>query len=230
MSLEAHLENRSVEPDRRNGERRRLQLQVDGATGDGAPLNVTILDLSQSGFLLRTTAELAVDEVLEVELPLAGAQAARVVWASNELFGCRFDAPISKAAVSAAQLQAAPRPTPSRRDAGVESETFGARLRRLRKARDLSLVGLARALGVTKPTIWYWENDQARPRSKSLSALASVLDVPLEELVPAEWVADVTGTLPAPGPGLDEVVQSCRQRIAEAAGTTPDRVQISLRL
>lgn len=232
MPIEAHLENRSAEPDRRNGTRRRLHLQVDGATGDGAPLNVTVLDLSQSGLLLRTSAELAVDEVLEVELPIAGSQSAQVVWTSHELFGCRFDTPISKAAVSAAQLQAAPRPTPAPAsgETDAEEETFGTRLRRLRKSRELSLVGLAKALGVTKPTIWYWENDQARPRAKSLGALARVLDVPLEELVPADWAADVTAPPAVAAPALEDVVRSCRQQIAEAAGTAPDRVQISIRL
>lgn len=227
MPIEAHLESPSTEMDRRNGERRRLHLQIDGATEDGAPLNVTVLDLSESGLLLRTEAELVVDEVLEVELPLVGAQAARVVWASQELFGCQFETPLSKAALSAAQLQATPQPA-SPADDQAEGETFGARLRRLRKDRDLSLVGLARALGVTKPTIWYWENDQARPRPKSLNALASVLGVPLDELVPAGWATDLAEA--APSASLDDVVRNCRQQIAQAAGTTPDRVQISLRL
>lgn len=227
MPIEAHLESPSTEMDRRHGERRRLHLQIEGATEDGAPLNVTVLDLSESGLLLRTEAELVVDEVLEVELPLVGAQAARVVWASQELFGCQFETPLSKAALSAAHLQAAPQPA-APADSQAEGETFGARLRRLRKDRDLSLVGLARALGVTKPTIWYWENDQARPRPKSLNALASVLGVPLDELVPADWATDLAEA--APSASLDDVVRNCRQQIAQAAGTTPDRVQISLRL
>lgn len=225
MSIEAHLENRPPEADRRAGARRRLHLQVEGATGDGAPVNVTVLDLSESGLLLQTSNELAIDEALEVELPLAGSQVAKVVWASHNLFGCKFDTPISKAAVSAAQLQAVPQPPPAPAETG---ESFGTRLRRLRKERDLSLVGLAKMLGVTKPTIWYWENDQARPRPKSLAALAAILEVPVDELVPAEWAAEVPE--PLTPTALNETVRACKQQIAQAAGTTPDKVDIAIHL
>jgi transcriptional regulator with XRE-family HTH domain len=84
-------------------------------------------------------------------------------------------------------------------------------------------------LGVSKPTIWYWENDQARPRPKSIGALAAVLEVAVDELVPAEWAADVPAASSATQ-ALNEVVRACKLQIADAAGTSPEKVDISIHL
>lgn len=229
MPIQAHLDTPPQDSDRRHDSRRRLHLHAAGATRSGTPVNATVLNLSEGGLLLQSSTELSAGDVFEVDLPLAGVQAARVVWASDDFYGCRFDTPISAAVISAAQLQGPPVTAPAMRLPPDPGETFGARLRRLRKERELSLVALARALGVSKPTIWYWENDQARPRPKSIGALASVFEVAVEDLVPAEWVADVPPASPA-SQALNEVVRACKLQIADAAGTSPDKVDIAIHL
>jgi len=229
LPIEAHLELPPQGEDRRHDSRRRLHLRAGGATRSGAPVNATVLNLSEGGLLLQSSTRLSAGESFEVDLPLAGPQVASVVWASDEFYGCRFEAPISTAAVSAAQLQGPPVAAPAMRIPPDPAETFGTRLRRLRKQRELSLVALARMLGVSKPTIWYWENDQARPRPKSIGALAAVLEVAVDELVPAEWAADVPAASSATQ-ALNEVVRACKLQIADAAGTSPEKVDISIHL
>ncbi len=63
-----------------------------------------IHDLSSGGILVETTSSLRKGVRLEVELPEAGATLATVVWSSGDYYGCQFDKPIPKAALSAARL------------------------------------------------------------------------------------------------------------------------------
>jgi hypothetical protein len=49
-----------------------------------------------------------VGESFELELPEAGAVIARVVWQRGREFGCEFDTPVPKSAVSAALLRSPP--------------------------------------------------------------------------------------------------------------------------
>jgi transcriptional regulator with XRE-family HTH domain len=164
-----------------------------------------------------------------------------VVWGSNDFFGCRFDQRVSRATVSASQLQSGPKPTSGPSDDSSapvsdldREETFGARLRRLRKERQISLIGLARLVNVSKPTIWKWEKDDVRPRQKSIEALASALDVSERELLFGKRTADQgdessSAAHDAPSP-LSELVKNCKEQIAEAAGTNSENVSITIQI
>ena len=126
------------------------------------------------------------------------------------------------------------------------AETFGARLRRLRKDRRMSLIGLARLVSVSKPTVWKWEKDEVRPRQKSLEALTAVLGVSERELLfgqapaepqPLETAQEGLSESPpaahdAPAqPGqLSQLVRNCKDQIAEAAGTSSDNVSITIQI
>jgi hypothetical protein len=105
--MAAQLEAERGPSNRRRSPRRRLRLEVETSAHDG-PANAIVHDLSNSGFLLQTLAELAPSEELQMNLPEAGKRSAIVVWRSNQLYGCRFDEPVSSAAISAAILKAAP--------------------------------------------------------------------------------------------------------------------------
>jgi transcriptional regulator with XRE-family HTH domain len=59
------------------------------------------------------------------------------------------------------------------------SAGIGTRLRQLRQQRGLSLVQLAREVGVTNGLISQVENDQADPSLTTLRKIAQVLDVPV---------------------------------------------------
>lgn len=104
MAMVAFFEEQPLN-DRRRTVRRSLHLGSDSA---GEP--VTIHDLSLTGALIETSIPMLVGAMFEVDLPQAGKVEATVVWNSGEYYGCQFDLPIAPSVLSAALLQAAPRP------------------------------------------------------------------------------------------------------------------------
>lgn len=69
---------------------------------------VSVHNLSRSGLLLASDAELAKGAKIVVEFAGGARHDAEVVLADDGLFGCRFTQPLSRAALSAALLRAAP--------------------------------------------------------------------------------------------------------------------------
>jgi transcriptional regulator with XRE-family HTH domain len=115
-------------------------------------------------------------------------------------------------------------------DLTIREASFGTRLRMLRKERRFTLVGLARQIGVSRPTVWNWERDAVRPRKKSIRAVASVLGVSESELVFGGAAAGngSEGDSEIPPLRLSEVIGDCKARIAEIAGVRSDNVQITI--
>ncbi|WP_194954729.1 helix-turn-helix domain-containing protein [Sphingopyxis solisilvae] len=234
MIISAFLQSPSSEGDTPRKLRRKLQLEVPGAQADGETLAVRIHNISQGGMLIECEAPLAVDDKIDVELPHAGIVTAKLVWTSGSLFGCQFKAPISNAAVSAAELRAVALPA-SREDvpslagadaiavepgpAGRQAQRFGANLKRLRIARGLSQADLAAALEVSAPSISGWEKGRARPKADRLAALASLLGVPVSKLL-VDLAAE---------PYEDLILQG-RERIARATGASPDKIRIFIEI
>jgi hypothetical protein len=105
MVMLAHLEQDGIERERRRSDRRVLKLRVPGARSSQVGAVVLIHDLSHSGLLIETSADVAIGENLEIELPEAGLCSAKVVWNSGRYFGCEFKSPISRGALSAALLK-----------------------------------------------------------------------------------------------------------------------------
>lgn len=166
-------------------------------------------------------------EQITLDLPEAGAVVATVVWRSERLYGCAFAEAIGPAALAAAQLQGFAPGVPTRPlnpasaapGQGFASDALGTRLNRLRREAGLTLADVAAALGVSKPTVWAWEKGKARPLPERLDAIAAALGVDAGQLSLA----------PAPRE-VDAVLEECRQRIAEACGTTPAAVRIMIEL
>jgi hypothetical protein len=104
MTISARLQ---ITPaaDRRGWTRRSLSLGSSlQATGE----DVTVHDVSATGMLIETTAELSILDGLEIELPEAGFTPAVVTWNSGSYYGCQFKESISQAAISAALLRSPP--------------------------------------------------------------------------------------------------------------------------
>lgn len=231
-TFSAQLDEREATGMRRGEPRRRLELAAGAKQGERAA-NVAVLNLSQSGLLLRTDAELALDEPLMVRLPTGNDHAARVVWSADDLFGCRFLKPLSRADVSAAELKSGfGRKAAEQAKAGGEAETIGERIKRERTASGLTLVELASLVGVSKPTLWKWESNRIRPRQEMLKPLACALGIGELELVyGAPPVAPANGEKREKARrsrSLAQIVGDSRRAIAEAAGIDEDRVEISL--
>jgi len=120
--------------------------------------------------------------------------------------------------------------TETRDDSPAREATFGSRLRTLRKQRRITLVGFARQVGVSKPTVWNWERDAVRPRKKSIRAVAAVLGVSEIELVfgDAAPAAPLEAEYHSPPVRLGAVIGDCKARIAEVAGVSARNVQITI--
>lgn len=225
MAITAHFEE---SPE--NGEqsalapraaRRTLRLDVEGALPSGDGAWVSVHNISATGLLIECADNLAVGETIAVDLPEAGMQSARVIWTSGKIYGCRFEASLSPAMLAAAQLRSAVAETAGETPAQDThaSETFAARLQRLRKARGLTMAQLGAELGVSKPTVWAWEQGRARPVDSRIEALAEALGADPSELVPGR-----------DSPALRDLLARSREQIAEAFGTSPDNVRIMIEL
>jgi hypothetical protein len=149
MWLLAHLEGIPAGAERRASGRRKLLLETQSSGALERPAQAVIHDLSPEGFLMESTAELAVGDQLEVALPEAGTVEATAVWKSGRYCGCRFTKPISTAAVSAAVLRShpsAPQETPaeSLSEALVELEALANEIRRITFVVDRALTRLGK--------------------------------------------------------------------------------------
>lgn len=230
MAIAAHFE--AIEDVTENGglrqraHRRKLLLETQGALQSGVETPVVIHNLSETGLLMESRIELEIQEIIDLELPEAGSIRAKVIWASGRLYGCAFEAPISPFALNAAQLRGAVEPgidldasLKVRGPVAIGGETLGERLHRLRKLRGLTQGDLAARLGVSKPTVWAWEQDRARPIEDRMGSIADALDVTVAELRPGRTVV-----------GLPELIARCREQIADAVETTPDKIKIMIEL
>jgi len=226
MAIAAHLEEVSDSSGQPRQPRRQLRLAAQGQTAIGGSTDVLIHNVSATGLLLESRVVLAAGDRIEIDLPHARTTGARVIWSSGVLYGCQFDAPISVATLSAAQLRGMtdhdvdvgtvqPAPAESR----ASDESLAARLQRLRKESHITLARLAAELGVSKPTVWAWEQGKARPAQGRMDALAKALGVSKTELL-AESAS----------PARAELLARSREQIATAFGTSPDRVRILIEL
>jgi transcriptional regulator with XRE-family HTH domain len=97
---------------------------------------------------------------------------------------------------------------------------FSEKIRKYRLARQLSINDLARALGVSKPTVWAWEHARATPRPERFVALAQILQVPVEALESTRSMSDAQA----------EVVRECKEKIARAFALDSAAVRIRIDL
>ena len=68
----------------------------------------------------------------------------------------------------------------------MEKETFGQRLTKLRKEKELTQNDIADKVGVTAQAVSKWENDLASPDIDVLMKLADIFDISLDELLGKE--------------------------------------------
>lgn len=218
MVIAAHFALPTEQTDTRRKPRRQLQLAAMGALTTGESTAVTIHNISATGILLETQTALAEAERIDINLPDAGPVSARVIWVSENFYGCRFDAELPLGVLSSLELRS-PAPTPMPPPLSATGEGFAERLRQLRKTSGMTLAAIADQLGVSKPTVWAWEQGRARPTPERLSALASRFGLSEAELVRGHNSGAMQG-----------VLQTARRQIAEAFGTDISKVRIMIEL
>lgn len=232
MAVAAQFDILPMGKNTRGTARHQMRLRVRSAAGSGGAADVLVHNLSATGMLLESASQLAVGDEIAVELPEASGSTAKVVWASGQFFGCAFDRPLPAAAVSAAQLRSEPAlETPQRHEAAepgerAPEETFGVRLQRLRRDRGMTLVEFARRAKVSRPTVWSWEADRSTPRRSKTRILLEVLGISEDELF-GKAGTDPQGTEgPGRGATLQRAISDAKERVAELAGTVPDKIKL----
>ena len=101
VALPAQLLFPDAQADSRRADRRQFRCFVE-ARGANGELRATIENISRTGILIDTPDALREGETIAIELPNAGATAAKVVWTYGTLAGCELLKPLSQGAVSAA--------------------------------------------------------------------------------------------------------------------------------
>lgn len=224
----------------RDSERIELMIEADGLVGSDKCVKVVLHNISTSGVLIETGQPLQLAQTIHVDVPEAGQVAAAVIWSSDQLYGCRFVKPLSRAALSAVKLR---NPLPSELDPAAETargSQLSQRLRNLREQKGFSLAALSRRSGISKPSIWAWETGKTTPRPRSIHSLAAALGVSASEIwgrdeeaepyqdAEAAVLSPAFAPLPGERGGIADTVNAARQSVAAAAGVIPARVKISI--
>lgn len=81
----------------------------------------------------------------------------------------------------------------------------------------MTLSQIADALNVSKPTVWAWEKDKARPLPERMRAIAEALGVEIAQLQESQG-----------NNANADLVEECRIRIATAYDTAPSRIRIMI--
>jgi transcriptional regulator with XRE-family HTH domain len=228
MPIHAMIEQeKGADAGARGAARMHMRLETSGSLDGQQGTAVIIHNLSATGMLIETTSDLEIGQRIAVILPEAPDCTAAIVWRSGALAGCRFDRPLSRAALSAAQLR---NPLPQDVDPASlaeNDEMLADRLRRLRQERGLSRVELSNRTGFSKPSIWAWESGKTMPRRSNLIALAEVFGLSERELLagaPAAASTEPSATTNR----LHELIETSREEIATLAGVEPGKVRITI--
>lgn len=81
----------------RDSDRFALQRPSTARLEDGAPRDVVMEDVSQTGCRISGAIDLSAGDMIRIGLAGIGAQAAEIMWADQGTVGCRFDQPLSVA-------------------------------------------------------------------------------------------------------------------------------------
>ncbi|MBA3054414.1 MAG: helix-turn-helix transcriptional regulator [Sphingomonadales bacterium] len=212
---------------------RKLSLEGVTASFSEDKESVLVTNLSTTGVLAETNAPLSVGEPLEILLPEGEVLAATVVWANEGIFACEFERPLSVSTIRKVELHCS---SPARIDdqganlpgGGPAAETLGERIKRLRRERGFSMVHFASCIGVSKPTLWKWENGTVFPRQHTIRVLAEALGVPELELIygserpaPADEQAQQSSL-----ENLRNAIGLKKEELANIIGIPPRRIRI----
>lgn len=215
MVIAAHFEPVSPDNETPRPPRRRLQLEVSSALPTGGAAQVLIHNVSSTGLLLETETALSEGERIDIDLPDLGPTAATIVWSDEKFHGGHFDAPLSVGVLSALELRSAAPPLALTQP----QESLASRLHQLRKTKGMTLDAVAQALGVSKPTVWAWEQGRARPSPERFAKIAELFGLGESRL-----------TMGRDDTALSEILTQARQQVAKSLGLDPAKVRILIEL
>lgn len=97
----------------------------------------------------------------------------------------------------------------------VNVPSFGNRLKKLRRDKNLSQAALGGILGVVQSTIGMYESGQREPDSETLIKIAEFFEVTVDYLIgrDAPTVSIVTSDMPLDPPGWGDLDEEQKQRV-----------------
>lgn len=222
MAVTAHLVRYSKPSPRGNVMKLSLDSRPRGSIAD---FDVLLHILSATTMLFESDLPLRVSDRFDVNLDEA--TTATVIWISGRLAIGHFDRPVNAKTLSIEKLMSATGPEllayPAVLDGNFsladDLTGFGPRMHRLRLERGFKQGDIAERLNVSIAAVSQWESGKALPRGVRWSELANFLGVSVEELSGHRVSRD-----------LLTIVNFSRAEIARAAGTSPDKVHISVDL
>lgn len=222
MSVTAHLVRYSRPSARGSAMKLSLDAQPRGSRSD---VEVLLHLLSANTMLFESDLPLKVSDRFDVNFDQA--TTATVIWISDRLAIGYFDRPVNPEALSIERLTSVAGPELLMQPAALapyiaaadDLAGFGQRMHRLRLERGLKQGDIADRLKVSVAAVSQWESGRALPRGVRWSELAECLGVSVEELSGGRGTKD-----------LFQIVSSSRADIARAAGTSPEKVHISVDL
>ncbi len=136
----------------RGADRRQVERPSTMRNDDGAPLDVMIEDLSETGFRIRSDDVPEQDDAIMIGLAGLGVRSAVVVWQREESAGCAFDHPLSRAELEYTITA----DTLVRAEFGAAAMNAGPPVQRLRFRRRMGTIILAAiaAWGVFLAAAW----------------------------------------------------------------------------
>ena len=215
MVISAHFEPQSTDAATPRPHRRRLELKVSGALASGDAAAVLIHNVSATGLLLETETALSEGERIDIDLPEIGLTPATIVWSDEKFHGGHFDSPLSAGVLSALELRSAAAPLAL----SQPEQSLASRLHHLRKAKGMTLAAVAEQLGVSKPTVWAWEQGRARPSPERFARIAELFGLGETRLATGRDVD-----------ALGEVLTQARQLVANSLGVELTKVRIMIEL
>lgn len=236
MSIMGRINGRRRASVMRGELRRKLTLVNHSRASLIAGMDVRIHRLSATGMLMETDAPLSVGEPIELILPEDVRCLGMVVWASGKIYACQFDKSLPNDAINAVDPEVPDSKRTGEAQLAVSlaendgEETLGARIKRLRRAGGHSMVRLAAAVGVSKPTLWKWETDAVRPRQDTLRRLANVLGVTELQLLygSSNQVSQRDERKDVGLEVAEEAIAASKAGIAGLFGIDPSRVRIMI--
>jgi transcriptional regulator with XRE-family HTH domain len=228
MPIHAMIEKQQTAGAKRGASRIHMRFEAPGSLDGSEGTVVVIHNLSATGMLIETASELAIGQQITVALPEAPDCTATIVWRSEALAGCRFDRPLSRAALSAAQLR---NPLPGDVDPARvpdADEMLAERLLRLRKEHGLSRAALSVRTGFSKPSIWAWESGKTVPRRSNLVALAEAFGISERELLAGKHSTADNADPSTAARQMHALIESSKEEIAALAGVDPGKVRITI--
>jgi transcriptional regulator with XRE-family HTH domain len=105
-------------------------------------------------------------------------------------------------------------------------EVLGARIKRLRQERELTLQAVADELDLTPAAISHWESGRITPKPRKLQELAKALKVSVGELTGS--AISSAKRQQTPMTDIDSIISDAQEQIAKKMGCSRHRVRLVL--